>query len=189
MSGVIYPINNKEYTAEDVEIFNCTRTNGVYSVLDFDCVLNGSMLTVDKGLAWIKNGDFKGKAIAFKEPIELVLEPADADFDRYDVVAIRYDATKTEPELVIISGESAEEPVMPEVSRETYLYELFLYAILRKAGEKSPDFENIEDLRKNDKYCGIMRDSVTSMVAPVYETITEEVLNVGDKILLTINKN
>ena len=76
MSGVIYPINNKEYTAEDVEIFNCTRTSGVYSVLDFDLSLSGNVLTVGKGLAWIKNADFKGKAVAFteSETITLLIE-------------------------------------------------------------------------------------------------------------------
>lgn len=189
MSGVIYPINNKKYTAEDVEIFNCTRTSGVYSVLDFDCVLNGSVLTVDKGLAWMKNGDFKGKAVAFTEPVELVLEGAEAELDRYDVVAIRYDATKTEPEMVIITGEPAENPKIPEVSRETYLYELFLYAILRKAGESFPSSENIEDLRENEAYCGIMRDSVTSSSAPVYETLYEgDGLVVGDSVGFVIDK-
>ena len=61
MSGLIYPLNNKEYTAEDVEIFNCTRTSGVYSVLDFDYTLSGYSITIGKGLAWIKNSDFSGK--------------------------------------------------------------------------------------------------------------------------------
>ena len=171
MSGVIYPVNNKKYTAEDVEIFNCTRTSGVYTVLDFDCSLNGNVVTIGKGLAWIKNGDFTGKALAFKEPETLTLDGADSTNDRYDVVAVRYDASKAEPELVVIKGEAEAEPVIPTRSKETYLYELFLYAILRKAGESSASIENLIDLRTNETFCGLMRDSVTSAVVPAYDTI------------------
>ena len=188
MSGVIYPINNKEYTAEDVEIFNCTRTSGVHSVLDFDLSLSGNVLTVGKGLAWIKNADFKGKAVAFTESETITLDSADSTLDRYDVVAVRYDATKKEPELIVIKGTASENPVMPKRNTESYLYELFLYSILRKAGESTASFENVTDLRENKNYCGIMEDSVTSAVAPVYETLFEykggenNPLRVGDTI-------
>lgn len=183
MSRIIYPINNKEYTAEDVEIANCTRTSGVHSVLDFDCSLNGNVLTVGKGLGWIKNGDFSGKTVAFTEPETFTLEGADSALDRYDVVAVRYDATKKEPEIVIIKGEARETPTIPTRNTESYLYELFLYAILRKAGESTASFENVTDLRENKNYCGIMEDSVTSAVAPVYETIYEGAgLQVGNTV-------
>ena len=175
MARVIYPINGKTYTAEDVEIFNSPRTSGIYSVLDFDCSLSGNVLTIGKGLAWIKNGDFTGKCVAFTEPETLTLDSADSTNNRYDVVAIRYDASKTEPELVVIKGEAEAGPVIPRRRKETYLYELFLYAILRKAGEGSASVENLIDLRTNETYCGLMRDSVTSAVAPAYETIFDVV--------------
>ena len=174
MSGLIYPINDKRYTAEDVEIFNCTRTSGVYAVLDFDCSLSGDTLTIGKGLAWIKNGEFSGKTIAFTEPETLTLEYADDTYDRYDVVAIRYDATKKEPELVIKKGVASALPEMPTRSTETYLYELYLYSILREKGEPFPLFANITDLRRDTEYCGIMRDSVTSVVDVMRETLYED---------------
>ena len=183
MGGIIYPINDKEYTAEDVEIFNCTRTSGVYSVLDFDYSLSGNVLTVGKGLAWIKNGDFSGKAIAFKDITTITLDSADDTLDRYDVLAVRYDATKAEPEIVVIKGTANESPVMPTRSTESYLYDLFLCSILRKAGESTVSPDNVTDLRKDKKYCGIMEDSVTSAVAPVYETIVENTeLQAGDTV-------
>lgn len=174
MAKIIYPINGKTYTAEDVEIFNSPRTSGIYSVLDFDCSLSGNVLTIGKGLAWIKNGDFTGKCVAFTEPETLTLDSADSTKNRFDVVAIRYDASKTEPELVIIKGEPANIPFPPERKKETYLYELFLYSILRKAGEGSASFENLSDLRDDETFCGIMRDSVTSSVAPLYETLYDD---------------
>lgn len=189
MSGVIYPINDKKYTAEDVEIFNCTRTSGVYSVLDFDYSLSGNVLTVGKGLAWIKNGDFSGKAIAFKDVTTITLDSADDTLDRYDVVAVRYDATKTEPEIVVIKGTASKTPTIPTRNTQSYLYELFLCSILRKAGESTVSFENVTDLRENKKYCGIMEDSVTSAVAPVYETLCEGVsLGVGDTVNIDNDK-
>lgn len=174
MARIIYPINGKTYTAEDVEIFNSPRTSGIYSVLDFDCSLSGNVLTIGKGLAWIKNGDFTGKCVAFTEPETLTLDSADSTKNRFDVVAIRYDASKTEPELVIIKGATGDIPMLPERKKETYLYELFLYAILRKAGEGSASFENLSDLRDDETFCGIMRDSVTSSVAPLYETLYDD---------------
>lgn len=174
MARIIYPINGKTYTAEDVEIFNSPRTSGIYSVLDFDCSLSGNVLTIGKGLAWIKNGDFTGKCVAFTEPETLTLDSADSTKNRFDVVAIRYDASKTEPELVIIKGEPADIPSPPERKKETYLYELFLYAILRKAGEGSASFENLSDLRESETFCGIMRDSVTSSAASLYETLYDD---------------
>lgn len=174
MARIIYPINGKTYTAEDVEILNSPRTSGIYSVLDFDCSLSGNVLTIGKGLAWIKNGDFTGKCVAFTEPETLTLDSADSTKNRFDVVAIRYDASKTEPELVIIKGETGDIPMLPERKKETYLYELFLYAILRKAGEGSASFENLSDLRDDETFCGIMRDSVTSSVAPLYETLYDD---------------
>ena len=180
MSGIIYPINDKKYTAEDVEIFNCTRTSGVYSVLDFDSVFAGNTVTVGKGLAWIKNGDFSGKAVAFTEETNLTFEAAETAADRYDVIAVRYDAAKKEPELIIIKGSPSDSPKIPPRSTETYLYDLYLYAILRKGGETVISEENITDLRENEEYCGIMRDSVTSGIAPVYETITDERWDVGE---------
>lgn len=179
MARIIYPINGKTYTAEDVEIFNSPRTSGIYSVLDFDCSLSGNVLTIGKGLAWIKNGDFTGKSIAFTEPETLTLDSADSTKNRFDVVAIRYDASKAEPELVIIKGETGDIPILPERKKETYLYELFLYAILRKAGEGTASFENLSDLRDDETFCGIMRDSVTSSVAPLYETLYDDETGMG----------
>lgn len=185
MSGVIYPINDKKYTAEDVEIFNCTRTSGVYSVLDFDCALNGNIVTVGKGLAWIKNSDFSGKAVAFTEPETLTLDSADDTYDRYDVIAVRYDATKKEPEIVVIKGEKDMIPSIPIRNTESYLYELFLYAIRRKAGESVVSADNIQDLRENEKYCGIMRDSVTSSFHPSYVRIFDA--DKSDNVSLNVN--
>ena len=183
MSGIIYPINNKTYSAEDVEIYNCTRTSGVFSGSDFDISLNGNKLTVGKGLAWIKNADFSGKAVAFTTSEVKTLPSADSSNDRYDVLAIRYDATKTEPQMVIIKGNPSSSPKIPTRSTETYLYELFLYAILRKKGETTASDDNITDLRENPDYCGVMKDAVSSAVAPYYEKIAES-LSVGDKVVI-----
>lgn len=185
MARIIYPINDKRYTAEDVEIYNIPRTSGVYAVLDFDCSLSGDTLTIGKGLAWIKNGEFSGKTVAFTEPETLTLEYADDTYDRYDVVAIRYDATKTEPELVVKKGVASASPELPARSTETYLYELYLYSILREKGEPFPLFSNITDLRRDKNYCGIMRDSVTSVVDVMRETLYEDENGAGQFDLIS----
>lgn len=189
MSGLIYPLNNKEYTAEDVEIFNCTRTSGVYSVLDFDYTLSGYSITIGKGLAWIKNSDFSGKAIAFKKPEKLTFEEPHKSLERYDVVAIRFDADTQDAQLVIVKGEPSESPRLPPRSTFAWEYELFLYSILRKPSDYNISSDNITDLREDEAYCGIMRDSVTSGVAPLQEVIVENAnLKQGDFIDFDANK-
>lgn len=189
MSGLIYPLNNKEYTAEDVEIFNCTRTSGVYSVLDFDYTLSGYSMTIGKGLAWIKNSDFSGKAIAFKKPEELTFEEPHESLERYDVVAIRFDADTQDAQLVIVKGEPSESPRLPPRSTFAWEYELFLYSVLRKPSDYNISSDNITDLREDEAYCGIMRDSVTSGVAPLQEVIVENAnLKQGEFIDFDANK-
>jgi lysophospholipase L1-like esterase len=189
MGGLIYPLNNKEYTAEDVEIFNCTRTSGVYSVLDFDYTLSGYSMTIGKGLAWIKNSDFSGKAIAFKEPEELTFEEPHESLERYDVVAIRFDADTQDARLVIIKGEPSASPLLPPRSTFAWKYDLFLYSVLRKPSDYNISSDNITDLREDEAYCGIMRDSVTSGVAPLQEVIVENAnLKQGEFVDFDANK-
>lgn len=180
--AVIYPIDDYEYTAADVEIFNCTRTSGVYERLNFPCSVSGVTATIGAGLAWIRNSDFSGKAIAFPETTKLTFSAADASNDRYDIIAISYQSDKKKPEIIIKKGAATASPEYPTRSVLASNYELFLYAVLRKKGETSINTANIIDLRENEKYCGIMQDSITSAVQPAYDTFFEGHIGVGDTV-------
>lgn len=164
---ITYPLNNIEYTAEDAELYNSTRTSGVYDPdTDFVASCSGTDLqvTIGKGLAWIQNARFKGKVVALKEDETVVLPAPPTGSPRYDVIAIRFSALQNQSEIVVISGDPAIGPVpgIPGRNESETVYELFLYAIKRETNSYVVYEEDIEDLRSNPAYCGIMADAVTA---------------------------
>lgn len=165
MEMVTYPLNNVEYTAEDAELYNSTRTSGVYDgESDFNLSLDGGLnVIISPGLAWIQNAKFKGKVVALKEPTTITLPDPPSTFERYDVIAIRFDALQNNSEIVVIRGGNAgSHAVMPERNVSEDLYELFLYRIFRPVNKYEISAEWVGDLRKHEHYCGIMSDSVNN---------------------------
>lgn len=164
---ITYPLNNIEYTAEDAELYNSTRTSGIYDPeTDFIASCSGTDLqvTIGEGLAWIQNDRFKGKVVALKEDETVVLPAPPTGSPRYDVIAIRFSALQNQSEIVVISGDPAigAVPNIPGRNENATVYELFLYAIKRETNSYVVYEEDIEDLRSNPNYCGIMADAVTA---------------------------
>ena len=62
MALVTYPLNNLDYTAEDAELFHCTRSSGIYANDDFGFTVTGTdnTVTIGTGIAWIRNSKFSG---------------------------------------------------------------------------------------------------------------------------------
>lgn len=171
-----YPLNNVDYSAEDAELFHCTRTSGVFDGGDFECGVTGAdnNVTVGEGLAWIRNAKFRGKAVAVDAPLILNLGVADATYPRIDAVAIRFDANANQTEVVVIPGTPATNPEPPEPIRAAGIYELHLYHVRREAGATAISVGSLTDIRMNEKYCGLMQDDVT----PRGSAITAEQLPV-----------
>lgn len=163
---ITYPLNNIEYTAEDAELFHSTRTSGVYSTGSFEYSITGrdNSITIEPGIAWIKNGEFSGKVVAQKEPMSLDVGLSDQIYPRIDSVVIQFNANKNSTEIVVKHGVASSIPTPPEVIRKESIYELHLYHITRNAGTVSISSSNITDLRTNDSFCGLMSDSVTQAV-------------------------
>lgn len=164
MALVCYPLNNKEYTAEDAELFNCPRSSGVFSGEDFPITADGESLSVKigVGVAWIRNGRLKGKTIANREDVVLTFDVSSTEVDRVDVVSIGYDASTNDPFIKIKKGTvQGSKIVLPDRSTEEDLYELYLYSVYRPAGSLYISQDDITDLRNDEKYCGYMQDNVT----------------------------
>lgn len=176
MAIVTYPLNNIEYTAESAEIYNSTRTSGVFAFNAFEFSVTGadSYITIGPGMAWIKNAEFSGKAIAHKEDTVLVLPIPDAVFPRIDVVALQFDKALNATNLVIKQGTAASSPAIPAIVQTEMLYELYLYAVRREVGTLVVLESNVTDLRPDEKYCGLMRDGVTRDTAIPDGSITTE---------------
>lgn len=165
MSMVTYPLNNIQYTAEDAELYNSTRTSGVFADDSFNYSVTGAdnTIVIGTGIAWIKNGEFSGKVVAQKEALSLNLGLPNANYPRIDAVVIQFNANSNSTEIIVKNGTASSRPSAPAVVRTESVYELHLYHISRNAGELSVSSSNITDLRGNDEYCGIMTDGVTKI--------------------------
>ena len=163
MALVTYPLNDTDYSAEDAELFHCTRSSGIYANDDFDYSVTGTdnTITIGVGLGWIRNSKFSGKVVALKKALSLDLGVPDPVYPRIDAVVIQFDVNKNSTEIVAKQGAAASSPSAPAVSRTEALYELHLYHVRREAGAAAVAVSNVTDLRQDQNYCGLMADSVT----------------------------
>lgn len=172
MAIITFPLDNIEYGAAEIETYLCTRTSGIFSAEDmFSATVTGRTVTISGGLAWVKNADFKGKSVLVDDSENIEMPVADAYLDRIDVISLRFDSLRNETYFHVIQGTPAENPTMPSITRTAGIYDLGLKAVYEKAGSINLTYSDITDLRLNEDYCGIMRDSVTGI--PTSEILRE----------------
>ena len=163
---ITYPLNNILYSAEDAELFHCTRTSGVFSADDeFAASVTGAdnTVTIGPGIAWIRNARFSGKVAANKTSVSLDMGLADGSYPRIDAVVIQFDANANQTAIVVKRGVAASSPVPPEVVQTEAIYELHLYHVRRAAGAAVVSASDITDIRQDRNYCGVMMDDVTNI--------------------------
>lgn len=163
MSMVTYPLNNIEYTAEDAELYLCTRESGVHDGSDFSIEIVNNEVTVEPGIAWIKNSRFSGKVVALKEAKRLSLSVPDSAYNRIDAVVIQFDANTNRSDILIKEGIASSNPIAPDVVRTESVYELHTFHIIRRPGSTSIGSNDVVDIRANYDYCGIMFDPISSI--------------------------
>lgn len=165
MALVTYPLNDIDYTAEDAELFHCTRTSGVHSKSSFPYSVTGAnnIVTIGAGVAWIHNTDFSGKVAALKASLSVNLGVPDSTYPRIDAIVLQFSANNNETNVVIKKGAAASSPTAPAVTRTASVYELHLYHVRREAGATAITAADITDLRFSSTYCGLMADSVTEV--------------------------
>lgn len=173
-----YPLNGIEYDSHDAETYLCTRTSGVYSSNNnFAISITGSrQVTISPGLAWINNGNFRGKSVVNTAPENVSIPVADGTLNRIDLIVLRFDASANKTVFAVKSGEPAISPVAPKVSRETELYELGLYTISVTSGSVSIIESDISSVMLDETYCGIMRDGVTGIPTAQLQTQAEALI-------------
>ena len=164
-----FPLNGVEYNAADFSSFFCTRTSGVYAADNFEITVTGSDMqaTIGSGMAWMKLSPTSGIAVKNDSDTVLTFDIPDTTYPRYDVVALQFSSAELGTVLKIIKGQASSTPLMPTPSRTQTLYELYLYAIYRKPGASVIARSNVNDLRYDETYCGIMSDGVKSIPTQV----------------------
>ena len=163
MAITVYPLNDIDFTAEDVAIYNATRTSGIYAGDDFAISLTGAdnTISVDVGLAWMHLSRFNGVAVALKGKTFVDMGLPDAVYPRIDALVLQFDANKNGAALVSKQGSASSNPQPPAVSRTEALYELHLLHVLRTPGAAFISNADVTDLRLNSQYCGLMADAGT----------------------------
>lgn len=169
MAIITYPLNDVDYDAAAAELYNSTRTSGVYAMSDnFDYGIAGRVFTVGPGLAWMKTEPFTGKAVGVTEPVALEIAAADTVLSRIDRVVLQFSKAANRTQLILKPGSPSSSPVPPERSATALIYELVLYDISIPAGSSEITAADVTDQRGNDQLCGLMRDGISSLnPAPV----------------------
>lgn len=162
---ITYPLNNIDYTAEDAELFHCTRTSGIWAEDSFSISVTGAdnNVIIGTGIAWINNEEFSGKVSALKSSKTIDMGLADGVYPRIDVIAIQYSANNNATDVIIKKGTPTTNPVRPAIVRSGAVYEIYLASVYRPAGATTITASNITDLRMDETVCGLMADSVTKI--------------------------
>lgn len=165
MALVVYPLNNIDYKAEDVALYTSTRSSGIYAGDDFSFSMTGSdnTISVDVGIAWLRLSRFFGVVAALKSKAAVDMGLPDATFPRIDALVLQFDANKNGAEIVVKHGQASSNPQPPAISQTEALYELHLLHARRNAGAAAITAADVTDLRLNNRYCGLMADSVTKV--------------------------
>lgn len=165
MSIVTYPLDGILYSAADAELYNSTRTSGVYALeenLDFS-ITGAREITISPGMAWIKNDEFAGKAVAVKDPVVVQFDEPNSVLDRIDRIVLRFSLAENGSSVVISKGAEASTPVAPARATSPDLYELVLYDVSIPHGMVELSESNVVDQRANPELCGLMTDGVSGM--------------------------
>lgn len=179
MGLVTYPLNNILYSAEDAELYNCTRNSGVYAKEDFSYSVSGAdtTITISEGIAWIRNGRFSGKVVALTSQTNLTLPVSDPEYPRIDSIVLQFDISKNGTSLIVKQGIASSSPTAPDVVRDGLIYELHLYHVRREVGSTAIGSANVTDLRLDNAYCGLMADSVTSIDTSAINKQIQDLIN------------
>ena len=165
MSIITYPLNGVTYDAEDVSIYLCTRTSGVYAKeTNFAVSITGTrQITIAPGLAWINYDDFKGVSVCSRENTALTVPDADNTLNRVDRVVLQFDTSHNLTAIRLKPGTPAVAAQPPEILQNHNIYELGLCTVSVPAGSTAITAADITDTRIDEAVCGVMRDSVTGI--------------------------
>ena len=136
--------------------------------------LNGNMVvTVQPGY-----GHINGCTYTNDEPLEFAVDTANANYNRIDLIVLRLDETERTMRAIYVPGTPSGNPIAPELTRNSDVWELKLAQITVRSGTQTISQSDILDTRLSSE-CGIVTcipDHVdTSAIFTQYETKWHEV--------------
>jgi hypothetical protein len=150
-SGYFDSVNgDRTYNAEQMSnYFDGLVSNGVYEMIGEKFIVtvqSGMTLNVGSGRGIIQCHWVKNDAVQ-----TVTLDASNAQYPRIDVVCLRLDMDARSIILTKKTGTPAATPVMPDITRNDEVYELYLASVLVPAGATTP--QTITDLRPSS-LCG-----------------------------------
>lgn len=190
-----WPLDNKLYTSVDMGAAYAARSRGLLTADSFSATTNGdNTLTLSKGLGCIHVSEFWAAFPYALNDTLVQLEDADGVYTRWDVIVLGYDKSGNQAGIYVRTGQAAQSPAMPELRRDNDFDEAFLYAVKRPVGATKIEPEQIVDLRLDQDYCGLMRDTIdavdTSVMQAAFEAFLDRIeqelnnLNAGTEAML-----
>lgn len=150
----------RNYNANDfAEYFMQNQTNGIYKGGLQPSVI-GSNMEVSLGVG---GALINGRLYTLTDTLNLTLESAHAILDRIDRVVLRLDLDNRFIKMFIKKGIEAENPVIPELTRNKNIYELSLCKIRVKAGKTFISEDSLIDERMKADVCGIVSTNLNSL--------------------------
>lgn len=170
MSIVTFPLNNTDYTADDMALYFSNRTNGVFSAdTELSTISNNSMtITIKPGRAWLNVDTFKGYIFASNTDVNLTIATADGVLNRIDRVVIKYDVIANKSTLEIKRGTTNSNPIPPPLARDKAVaYELAIADIYVGKGITIIRPQDITDKRLDSSVCGLVSDGINKIATDV----------------------
>lgn len=147
--NVFLPLNNTYYDAQDFRSYMAPRTSGVFAAPDhFGATMDGQMMTIDTGIAWIQFDKLQGGTFTINEPIT-VLCP---NLTGQQVARLFFtsDISQNSSNVSFRVGSSLSDPNITRIRNNT-VQELAPYDVTLVQG-----LYVITDNRANSDLCGIM---------------------------------
>lgn len=175
-----WPLDGKRYTSVALGASYAARSRGLLTAESFSLTTNGdNTVTLAKGLGCLHVSEFWACFPYSNKDVTLQFEDADGVYPRKDVIVLGYDKNANQAGIYVRAGLAAETPEMPALRRDIDYDEVFLYCVNRPTGATSITPDNVEDLRLDTAYCGLMRDTIdaidTSVMQAAFEAFLEKI--------------
>ena len=198
-----FPNNQDEYIgAEYVMRWLHGRTSGVFGA-DGNAavapVLDSMAVTVSDGVGWISNDNADGVVWWIDDEtvngrkLQLAVSMADAVLPRIDRVVVSWQTTNyvALPEVEILKGTPASNPVAPALTNNNVLRQISLASIRIPAGSVAITGAMITDERLNKSVCGLVSSGIsvdTSVMQKQFETLLNNTQKETAAVLSSILK-
>lgn len=161
MAEIMFPVEDTDYLAEDMQALYATRTSGIYGNDHLAVSPGGGMTTVmSDGLAWLAMSKLGGAVYANREDLTFAHDVADAVYTRIDRIVIRADIASNRGYAYVLKGTPAASPVPPDITRDATAYEIARAQVRILPGATEITAADITDESMNEAVCGVMSDGM-----------------------------